>query len=109
MQYLNLTYTPGIASVYRFVMTTDFGADIDVTLSTWSFEAFDMTGTSVYKNSVPTSLNGNKVTFTVPIQNPEIFVEGNYYYRVFGTLTSTGVTTAAYKGFVTVQDPTVVS
>lgn len=109
MQYLNISYTPGVASVYNFVMKTDFGVDVDVTLSTWSFEAFDMTGTSVYKNTTPTSATGNTVVFTVPIQNPQIFKEGNYYYRVFQTVTSTNVVTAAYKGFLTVQDPTVVS
>lgn len=109
MQYLNLTYTPGFASVYHFPMQTDFGVDIDVTLSTWSLEAFDMTGTSVYKNVNPTSAASSVVTFTIPDQSPQIFKEGNYYYRVFGVVTSTNVSSAAYKGFLTVEDPTVVS
>lgn len=109
MQYLNISFTPGYASAYHFDMLTDFGVDIDVTLSTWIFEAFDSTGTSVYRNTQPTATTGRTVTFTVPPQDPQIFKEGNYYYRVFGTVISTSVTTVAYKGFLTVEDPTVIS
>jgi hypothetical protein len=106
MQYLNLAYTPGFPPVYNFPMTTDFGVDIDVTLSTWTFEAFDAFGKSVYLNTAPIAATGRVVTFTIPNVTPpapQIFIEGNYAYRVVGTNSTSHISTIAYKGFLTVE------
>lgn len=112
MQYLNLDYTPGFPPVYNFPMTTDFGVNIDVTASTWTFEAFDKTGTSIYLGTSPVSTTGNIVVFSIPNvtpPNPQIFIEGNYAYRVVGTNTTSNISTVAYKGFLTVEPAVVLT
>lgn len=106
MQYLNLSYTPGFPPVYNFVMKTDFGVDIDVTASTWTFEAFDVYGKSLYLGTSPVSSTGNLVIFSIPnvvSPNPPIFVQGNYAYRVIGTNSTSHISTVEYKGFMTVE------
>ena len=109
VQYLNLSYTPGFPSVYTFTLTTDFGVDIDVTLSAWTFEVFKSDGTSLYLNTVPLSATGNQVVFTIPNQSPQIFLGGNYAYRVAGTNTTTHVGQIYVKGFLTVEPAAVLS
>jgi hypothetical protein len=103
MQYLNLSYTPGYPPVYNFPMATDFGVNIDVTLSTWTFEAFNQAGTSIYLNSSPVSATGNVVVFSIPNLTPAVFIEGNYSYRVAGTNIISHVGLIEYKGFLTVE------
>lgn len=106
MQYLNLAYTPGFPPVYNFAMTTDFGVDTDVTASTWTFEAFDCYGKSLYLNTTPISAIGNIVIFSIPNvtpPTPPIFVEGNYAYRVVGTNSTSHISTVSFKGFMTVE------
>jgi hypothetical protein len=109
MKYLNLDYTPGFPPVYTFLMTTDFGVDIDVTLSTWTFEAFDSYGTSLYLNTTPVSATGNAVIFSIPNASPPIFIGGNYSYRVVGTNTTSHIATVTYKGFMTVEPPVILT
>ena len=112
MTYLNLAYTPGFPPVYNFAMTTDFGVDIDVTTSTWTFEAFDQYGTSIYLNPTPVSATGNVVVFSIPNVVPPaqpIFVEGNYQYRVAGTNTTSNISAIMYKGFLTVEPAVVLT
>lgn len=111
MQYLNLDYTPGFPPVYNFPMTTDYGVDIDVTLSSWTFEAFDKYGASLYLNTTPLSATGNIVVFSIPNvvpPNPQLFTEGNYAYRVIGTVITSNISTVMYKGFLTVEPAVVI-
>lgn len=105
MIYQNLSYDPGVSSLYAFPIFSESGIPAVIAGLTFRFEIFDETGIRLYLSQTPDSIVNNIVSFSLaPVIAPTPLTEGNYGYKVT-SISQQNLATTEYKGFITVVNP----